>query len=174
MGLGEGGFPESYNWGNMLWSAKRYWQIFTDKREKKPSEKHEVAKPPSVFHEVFSRVWSEYLKFCWAKLSILPLFLVFWSPQPTVMNTGKYPTLLSVLWRRKTWNTVAPACKVSVLSSENWPYKRADLTSRHLFRRKTVVLAVYQAKPNYIFTMDSNSHHFDTMFGIYMQIRYVG
>ena len=27
----------------MLWSAKRYWQIFTDKREKKPSEKHEVA-----------------------------------------------------------------------------------------------------------------------------------
>ena len=89
----------------MLWSAKRYWQIFTDKREKKPSEKHKVAKPPSVFHEVFSRVWSEYLKFCWAKLSILPLFLVFWSPQPTVMNTGKYPTLLSVLWRRKTWNS---------------------------------------------------------------------
>ena len=95
--------PPKY-WGNMLWSAKRYWQIFTDKREKKPSEKHEVAKPPSVFHEVFSRVWSEYLKFCWAKLSILPLFLDFWSPQPTVMNTGKYPTLLSVLWRRKTWN----------------------------------------------------------------------
>ena len=32
--------------------------------EKKPSEKHEGAKPQSVFHEVFSRVWSEYLKFC--------------------------------------------------------------------------------------------------------------
>ena len=29
--------------------------------------------------------------------------------------------------------TVAPACKVSVLSNENWPYKRADLTSRHTF-----------------------------------------
>ena len=25
--------------------------------------------------------------------------------------------------------TVEPACKVSVLSNENWPYKRADLTS---------------------------------------------
>ena len=86
--------PYKKYWGNMLWSAKQYWQIFTDKRERKPS----------VFHEVFSRVWSEYLKFCWAKLSILPLFLFFWSPQPTVMNTGKYPTLLSVLWRRKTWN----------------------------------------------------------------------
>ena len=36
----------------------------------------------------------------------MPLFLVFWSPQPTVMNTGKYPTLLSVLWHRKTWNNV--------------------------------------------------------------------
>ena len=26
-----------------------------------------------------------------------------------------------------------PACKVDVLSKENWPYKRADLTSRHPF-----------------------------------------
>ena len=30
-------------------------------------------------------------------------------------------------------NTVPPACKVSVLSKENWPYKRADLTSGHPF-----------------------------------------
>ena len=29
--------------------------------------------------------------------------------------------------------TVAPACKVSVLSKENWPYKRADLTTRQRF-----------------------------------------
>ena len=29
--------------------------------------------------------------------------------------------------------TVPPACKVSVLSKENWPYKRADLTSGHPF-----------------------------------------
>ena len=27
------------------------------------------------------------------------------------------------------YSTVAPACKVSVLSNENWTYKRADLTS---------------------------------------------
>ena len=32
--------------------------------ERKNRVKHKVAKPPSVFHEVFSRVWSEYLKFC--------------------------------------------------------------------------------------------------------------
>ena len=30
-------------------------------------------------------------------------------------------------------NTVAPACMVSVFSIENWPYKRADLTSIHPF-----------------------------------------
>ena len=30
-------------------------------------------------------------------------------------------------------NTVAPACKVNVLANENWPYKQADLTSRHYF-----------------------------------------
>ena len=35
-----------------------------DKREKNPSKKPEVAKPPRVFYEDFSRVWSEYLRFC--------------------------------------------------------------------------------------------------------------
>ena len=34
---------------------------------------------------------------------------------------------------RSNQNTVEPACKVSVLSNENWPYKRADLISGHLF-----------------------------------------
>ena len=33
------------------------------------------------------------------------------------------------LFFQKFIGTVAPACKVSVLSTENWPYKRADLTS---------------------------------------------
>ena len=32
-----------------------------DKQEKNPSKKPEGAKPPMVFHEDFSRVWSEYL-----------------------------------------------------------------------------------------------------------------
>ena len=32
------------------------------------------------------------------------------------MNTGKYPTLLSVLWRRKTWN--------------NGEYSREDIAER--------------------------------------------
>ena len=40
------------------------WTNIHDKREKNPSEKPKVAKPLRVFHEDFSRVWSEYLRFC--------------------------------------------------------------------------------------------------------------
>ena len=54
--------------------------------------------------------------FCWAKLSILSLFHIFWSPQPLniqypslVVDTDKYSSLLLVLWRQKTWNNV-PFC----------------------------------------------------------------
>ena len=35
-----------------------------EKREKNPSEKPEVAQPPRVFHEDFSRVLSEYYVIC--------------------------------------------------------------------------------------------------------------
>ena len=63
----------------------------------------------------FTRIFLEFgvniMWFCWAKLSILSLFHIFWSPQPLniqypslVVNTDKYSSLLLVLWRQKTWN----------------------------------------------------------------------
>ena len=57
-----------------------------------------------------------------------------------------YSYIVSCMKGRSDIITVAPACKVSVLSNENWPYKRADLTSIHLFWRKTAVLASFWAK----------------------------
>ena len=48
-------------------------------------------KPPRVFHEDFSWVWSEYLRIRWAKLSILSLFHVFWSP-PTTQYSISIPS----------------------------------------------------------------------------------
>ena len=35
----------------------------------------------------------------------------------------------STVVRSTIWSKVEPACKVSVLSNKNWPYKRADLIS---------------------------------------------
>ena len=44
-------------------------------------------------------------------------------------------------------NTVEPACKVSVLSNENWPYKRADLISGLLISIRVLWLGPAKNRP---------------------------
>ena len=75
-------YSKSWNWSNMLRSAKQIHKYSRQTREKSEWKTRGAQPSSRVFHEDFSRVWSEYYVFRWAELSILPLFLVFWSPQP--------------------------------------------------------------------------------------------
>ena len=78
-----------------------------DKREKNPSEKHEVAKPPRVFHEDFSRVSSEYYVILLSEaqnIVIIPHFLVATTTQYSIsIPSGEYGQIFITLA-----STVAP------------------------------------------------------------------
>ena len=76
------------------WSPFRIWMgkyaefrkvkrlMFTDKREKNPSETPEVAKPTRVFYRDFSRVWREYYVFQLRGIQYIVIISLYWSPLP--------------------------------------------------------------------------------------------
>ena len=69
--------------GAICWDLRSRSINIHDKREKNPSGKPEGAQPPRGFStRIFLSFVVNIMCFCWAELSILPLFLVFWSPQP--------------------------------------------------------------------------------------------
>ena len=106
-----------------MWSFARRMAKYSRKNEREyPKTEGAIPSgrsPRGIAPEVFGyslEFLSEYCNIHRAKLHILALFLVFWSPQyqyphprgeygqyqPLGVNTGKYSTFFSVLWRRKT------------------------------------------------------------------------
>ena len=54
---------------------------------------------------------------------------ILWKQWLETFKAGRTYAIFLVSYLAPLYNTVEPVCKVSVLSNENWPYKRADLIS---------------------------------------------